>query len=163
MAQQRRKQFLVINREKPFAGVVGTAELRQYLRQGAFVLDFSQALENYRETVGADTFQTFDAKAIASFARIKPTTLEWWIREGVLPPSVAPRRGSGFERRWSYWDAFMGGLLGCLSRNGIPLEIIAEVGRVWSRQQQGGRKPADIERVEPAIVNGEPAAEVVST
>ena len=54
----------------------------------------------------------FTLAEVATIAGTKTHTVNYWIDQGVLMPSLSGRSGKGNERRFSRTDAFCAGLIG---------------------------------------------------
>jgi len=132
--------YLIVDVHRGIIDVVEGEDVLRFLRgdkRAPVVMDITQAWEGFVRSVGDDFSRTFSVKDIAYFAGLTRGMTDFWIREGVLPPSVSPRRGSGHPREWSYQDGFFAGVLGCLARQRVPIAmlkaIVGELARVRAK------------------------------
>jgi len=129
--------------ERTIVDLVDSRELHCVLGELArenntpFVLDLSAAFAGFVRCVGADSTRTFTMPEVAACAGVDQHKAEHWARRGILPsPAALPARGSGQLRRWTYEQAFLAAVLGCLNRNGLQWKAIRSIQEGYTRAME---------------------------
>lgn len=71
----------------------------------------------------------FTSGRVTSVTGVTYKELDHWTRRGVIRPSVAPARGSGSQRCWTFIDLIVIALVRKLRDAGVELEVAGFLGR----------------------------------
>ena len=118
-------------------------------RQPSVVYDMDKAWTGFRRVVGDDPDATFSIVDVAGFAGITKATAHKWLRRGILRASVQPAVGSGTPVVFDWVDAFIAGVIGSLSRHGVPLTALQAIGtELFHARQKRARIRRTMERAQ---------------
>ena len=123
------RKFLVVRIEQHDARIVGMPEVRAALAAGGspVVMDLDAAWVRFREAMPYAR-RVFDVDALCECAGVSRDAGNKWLVVGALPPpSIAASRGRGNARAWAYVDCFIGGVVGTLGRQRVPLPLLTEI------------------------------------
>lgn len=73
---------------------------------------------------------TMSAPQAAAAIGVSYRVIDYWDRNGVLNPSVAPSRGTGSNRIYSRLDVEVGRLLACLASLGAEAPVLRTAGEL---------------------------------
>lgn len=62
--------------------------------------------------------------AVCRLAGVAPSTLNYWVRTGLVKPSIAASRGKRFDRWWSIADVVLVRAVKALRDAGCPLQTL---------------------------------------
>jgi len=113
------------------------------------IVDLGAALEGFArlDKVGKGD-REFTLGEVAKVAGMGYHLAYHYVQRGVFVPSVRLFGGSGRgdgEARFSWRDAFLAGVVGCLRRQGVKMELLRQVPALFSSEKKrtgGRRKPA---------------------
>lgn len=78
--------------------------------------------------VGTDD-RIFKRTDLAKVSGMAPTSISYWLKEGIFEPSVKassePGRGNGAEFSWA--DLFAAAVMGMASRQGTPVSVLRKI------------------------------------
>jgi DNA-binding transcriptional MerR regulator len=69
---------------------------------------------------------TLDTPTLCRVLRIAPSTLNYWVKTGLVKPTAAPGRGQRFTRHWSVEDALLVRVVKALRDAGCPLPKVRQ-------------------------------------
>jgi hypothetical protein len=102
----------------------------------ASLMDLQRALESFARIVGKDD-RTFEIADIGKITALGTKGADFYIREGVVTPSVRPGDGPGRgkSRLFSWRDAFIAGVVGSLRRQNVGLASLRKVSRLLAAER----------------------------
>lgn len=74
----------------------------------------------------ANVIECLDTARVALLANVNRSTLDYWIRTGLVEPTLRPLPGRRRTRLWTIEDAVVVRALAVLRRAGCPLQQIRE-------------------------------------
>jgi len=95
-------------------------------RPGAAMVLLHEFYLTFKQHVGDDTNQVFGRNSVAPMMGLDRRNLSNWISEGIVTPTIAGGRGQGDKNLWSFRDAFLCAVVGCLHRAGARKEHLKE-------------------------------------
>jgi len=104
----------------------------------------------------------YGAPVAARLAGLRPSTLHYWIRTGLVKPSVGKPRGRGFTRAFSWKELIALRTAAELRKANVPLQSIRKaIGLV--RRYKGINDPLGELRLVAAVApNGKPDVQLLS-
>lgn len=85
---------------------------------------------------------SFSITEVAAVAGVKKHTINFWIGEGLVKPSVTGCNGRGKTREFCFDDVLTAGLIGSLQRNHVPLKLLYGVADCLSQDESTPAKKA---------------------
>lgn len=82
----------------------------------------------------ARVIEALDTPTVCRLARISPRTLDYWVRTGLVRPSVRPSSGRRVPRLWSVSDAVEVRTIKALRDSGCPLQRVRKARLVLQRR-----------------------------
>lgn len=76
--------------------------------------------------------------AVCRLAGVAPSTLNYWIRTGLVKPSIAASRGKRFDRWWSISDVVLVRAVKALRDAGCPLQTLRKAKAQVERYENEG-------------------------
>jgi DNA-binding transcriptional MerR regulator len=77
--------------------------------------------------------EALETKVVCELARLAPTTLDYWVRTGLVTPSVRAPSGRRVPRLWSVGDVVAVRAMKALREAGCPLQRVREVKALLER------------------------------
>lgn len=137
----QRTPYLLIDCQTKTAKLATEDEMRKKVGGGThFIMDARGAFDGLSGLAGDK--EQFSLTEIAKIAGVEYHAGHFWMREGVLSPSIRPPQGSGRGRGpiFSFCDAVAAGILGTLRRQGIELETAQTVVPLFSGDGRQNKK-----------------------
>lgn len=76
---------------------------------------------------GVDDVNGFTAKQVRKITGIEYSTLDYWVRTGLISPSLAEANGSGTRRLYSFFDLIAIKIAVLFRFNGASLEMLRAI------------------------------------
>jgi hypothetical protein len=114
---------------------------------GAGVLVIYRAWDQFCREVGRDFAQVFTVEDVARFAGVSRNTMDDWILCGIVKPIVQGGAGRGTKSLWSFKDAFLVRLIGCMSRAGMKNKALRRFAQSVQTGQTRSPEPEPEEAV----------------
>jgi len=127
-----------------------TPHLRRW--PGASMMLLHETWLRFGECVGTDVNQTFDLTHIAAMTGIARSYAVQWLSWGIISPTIQGGRGQGQKSLWSYRDAFLCAVVGCLRRAGAKKEHLTDFFHAVRDGEKRSTKPEPTAR-EAAVLN----------
>jgi hypothetical protein len=119
------QHYLVITGDGPRLKSIG--ELIEASGKALFVMDLRKAGVHFHR-LAKDYHRQFSMLEMAKIAGLdSKDTVETWYRHGLFRASILGSRGQGADRRFSYLDAFVIGVIGSLKRHGLRYKSLDKV------------------------------------
>lgn len=71
--------------------------------------------------------RALDTPSVCRFVALAPATLDYWIRSGLVTPSIRPSSGRRVPRLWAVEDVVLVRSIKALREAGCPLQKVREV------------------------------------
>lgn len=137
-----RTPYLIIDCSSAQASLVAEETmLRSMGSTTHFVINAKAGYDNFRKLAKEQT--QFSLTDISKVAGVEYHAAHFWMREGIITPSIQEAGGSGRGRGpiFSFADAFAAGIIGSMRRQGIGLDVLKRVAPLFEKRISAKSSP----------------------